>query len=311
MEPPVLHPPSPPPSAPSAPSAVSRGGGGGGGGGGVTPGEFGGTIGDGDQVILYEVAWDKCEERIMRIVAGPPGPGMSVKVISSLVGLLKVNLAQDQPFTAASVFEVVLDPNETFVRVQIEGVIGREASLAQRSIDLRECEGSIGFYSEPEEPIEPTIEEAPFPSTTPMIPQGSMFETTYVDIDFGISYLMEEGSIRQMTVNEESISVTFRLDGVKEGEIMISLSRGLISALDEEFVVLVTGFQQEMEYEVVESTGEYVTLKMTLAEGTEELTIVGTNVVPEFGIMAIAILVVSILGIVVVTRKHRLGFEKF
>jgi len=112
-------------------------------------------------------------------------------------------------------------------------------------------------------------------------------------------------------VNEESKSVTFSLDGVKEGEIMISLPRGLISALDEEFVVLVTGFQQEMEYAVVESTGEYVTLKMTLPEGTEELTIVGTSIVPEFGIMAIAILVVSILGIVVVTRKHRLGFEKF
>ena len=90
---------------------------------------------------------------------------MSVKVFSSLIGLLDVNLASEQPFISASIFEAELAPLETFVRVQVEGVIGREAALDQRSIDLRECTGSIGYYTEAEPvsditPGEPTTIES-------------------------------------------------------------------------------------------------------------------------------------------------------
>lgn len=302
------------PSAPSAPSAAV-GTGGAGTGSGARPGEFGGIIGDGLQVILYEVAWDKCEERIMRIVAGPPGPGMSVKVFSRLVGLLEVNLAQDQPFTKASVFEVVLDPDETFVRVQIEGVIGREASLAQRSIDLRECEGSIGFYSEPEEPIEPTIVEVPpvpgFPASAPLFPGGSMFETNYNDIDFGVSYKMTKGTISGMKVDEESKSITFSFIDNEIGELILSLPRGLISATEDDFVVMGAKSSQQIEYEIIESGRNHVTLKMALPEGLQELTIVGTSVVPEFGEIAIIVLVILIFMIIIMTRWHRFNFTRF
>ena len=91
---------------------------------------------------------------------------------------------------------------------------------------------------------------------------------------------------------------------------MISLPIGLISALDNEFVVLTTGLQQVLEYEMVESTSEYVTLKITLPQGTEELTIVGTSVVPEFGVIAMVILVISILSMIVLTRTQALRLSK-
>jgi len=235
-----------------------------------------------------------------------------VKVRTAIEGLVDVKMAQDQPYATKTVFEVELNPDETFVMVQVEGVAGRAASLAQQSFNLRECEGKVVVFTEPEKPeVTVPVPEAPaFPSTTPMIPQGSMFETTYDNIDFGISYLMEEGSITEMKVDEDAKSVTLNLENVREGEFLISLPSGLITAPDDNFVILLPGLPP-LQYEVVESSSEYTTLKIDMPEGTSEVTIVGTNVVPEFGIMAIAILVVSILGIVVVTRKHRLGFEKF
>ena len=87
---------------------------------------------------------------------------------------------------------------------------------------------------------------------------------------------------------------------------MISLPRELITALNNEFIVLVTGMEQEIEYEVVKSNVYYVTLKMTLPEGVDDLTIVGTSVVPEFGVMAMIILVVSLLSMLALTRSQKL-----
>jgi len=230
-----------------------------------------------------------------------------VNVRTASTGTVEVTMAEDQPYADKWVFEVELDPNETFVMVQVEGVAGRAASLAQQSFDLRECEGKVIVFFEPEKPV-PEVTEFPF--IPPLIPGGSMFDAKYNDIDFGISYLMVEGSIIGVTVDEEAKSVTLKLDNVQEGEFLISLPKGLISAIDDKFLILLDD-SPLLQYEVVESSSVSTTLKLDMPEGTREVTIVGTNVVPEFGIMAIAILVVSILGIVVVTRKHRLGFEKF
>jgi len=133
-----------------------------------------------------------------------------------------------------------------------------------------------------------------------------MIETTVDDKDFGISYKVSNGTIREINVNHESTSVTFKLENVTEGEIIISLPRELISALDNEFIVLVTGLEQEIEYEIVDSTEEYVTLKMTLPKEIDDLTIVGTSVVPEFGVMAMIILVVSLLSMIALTKRQKL-----
>jgi len=150
------------------------------------------------------------------------------------------------------------------------------------------------------------VETPPSPFITPVIPNGTMLETSVDNKDFGISYKVPNGTIREINVNHESTSVNFKFENVTEGEIIISLPRELISALDNEFIVLVTGLDQEIEYEVVDSTEEYVTLKMILPKEIDDLTIVGTSVVPEFGVMAMIILVVSLLSMIALTKRQKL-----
>jgi len=296
-------------SGPSGGSGATRtgpGGSGGGGGGGGSVIGFGGILGD--QPRLYEISWDKCNENIMRIVAGPSGPGLSVKVRTSSIGLVPVSLAEDQPYTTKSVFEIALKPDETFAVVHVEGTSGRTSALDQKSLDLRECEGKVVVYTEPEKPIIPVAPKVPtttaVPFTTPLIPNGSVLKTGYDDNDFDISYLLNNGSIEEMKVDEESKSVTFSLNSDK-GEVLISLPRGLINAVADKFIVFDSD-SKEIDYEIVESESEYVILKMVLPDGKKEITVSGTSVVPEFGTLVIAIFVVSILVIVAISRTSRL-----
>ena len=50
------------------------------------------------------------------------------------------------------------------------------------------------------------------------------------------------------------------------------------------------------------------TLTIPFAAGTEEIEIIGTFVIPEFGSIAMMILVVTIISIVTVTAKSRIRF---
>jgi len=128
------------------------------GGGGVISSGSGGIITG--QVHLYKVTWDKCDENVLRIVAGPSDENLSVKLRTVTSGLVEVNLAEVQPYDTKLVYEAKLDSDVTFVQVQVEG-LSSSPSLAQKSFDLRECEGSVVVYSEPEIPILPVIEQSP------------------------------------------------------------------------------------------------------------------------------------------------------
>jgi hypothetical protein len=61
--------------------------------------------------------------------------------------------------------------------------------------------------------------------------------------------------------------------------------------------------QTAVDYEVIASTPDYYTLKVTLPEGASALTIMGSNVVPEFG--AMSIIVLSLATIPLIYAKKR------
>ena len=264
------------------------------------------------QVKLYEATWDKCDEKILRVIAGPVGPGLSVKAVAAMGGIIQMREAAEQPFTRATVYETAISELETFIRVQVEGVIGREASLAQRSLDLRDCTGSIGGYSESVEFATPPlgVPVGAFPSATTLFEDGSMFETRYNDLDFGVGYWMPEGEITQMSIDEDAKTITFSLSEEMGGRFILSLPLGMISASGNQFVLYDPVTSEEITYDVIESGVQFVTLEMTLPEGTNSITVVGTNVVPEFGTITILVLVVAIVSIVIITRTRQFEISR-
>ena len=260
---------------------------------------------------MYEATWDKCEEKKLRVIAGPAGPGLSVKAVAAMGGIIAMKEAAEQPFSKATVYETDISELETFIRVQVEGVIGREASLAQRSLDLRQCTGSIGGYSESEIPT-PTILASPASISVgiPELDGGSMFETKYNGIDFGVGYKIPTGEITTMNVNTDEKSITFGFSNKVSGKALLSLPRVMITANNDQFVVLDPTTSQRISYDVIESGSQYVTLEMTLPTEMDSVMVVGTTVVPEFGSIVMAILVISILCIVIISRTKQIRIIK-
>ncbi len=90
----------------------------------------------------------------------------------------------------------------------------------------------------------------------------------------------------------------------------ITMPRALIDAKtstgDDQFFVLVDGADTDFT-ESKTSTDRTVTV--SFQQGTQQIEIIGTQVVPEFGGLSFIVLVAAIISIVAISAKTRLKFS--
>ena len=122
------------------------------------------------------------------------------------------------------------------------------------------------------------------------------------DNSFDIKYDFD-GDVIAMEIDKELNSLLIGTENVKDSQFQITLPNDLISAENNEFAILVNGF--EVEYEVVETGDTYLTF--FVPGYTEEIEIIGTHVVPEFPLGAVLALG-SITGIIILLQKSKKFF---
>ena len=113
-----------------------------------------------------------------------------------------------------------------------------------------------------------------------------------------VPYSITGGVVTGTSVNTNDNSLIVKISANEDGTLTISPSSDV---LDGAFMVLVDG----EEWDDVEINGNEISV-MFLA-GAEEIEIIGTFVVPEFGAIAALILAVAIISIIVVSAKSRLS----
>lgn len=122
--------------------------------------------------------------------------------------------------------------------------------------------------------------------------------------EFKIKYLMSEGMIKQIYPDEDAKSLILQIDSVSNGTLAIKLPREVIDAKfgedDDDFFVVVDG--EEVSFEETKSGNER-TLSINYPAGAEEIEIIGTSVIPEFGAIAAVILMVSTLAVVLFSKS--------
>jgi predicted secreted protein with PEFG-CTERM motif len=88
------------------------------------------------------------------------------------------------------------------------------------------------------------------------------------------------------------------------------MPRSLIDAKvgtgDDQFFVLVDGADTDF---TESKTNTDRTVTVSFPQDTQQIEIIGTQVVPEFGGLAFVVLVVAIISIVVISAKTRLKFS--
>ncbi|PIW34570.1 MAG: hypothetical protein COW26_06545 [Nitrosopumilales archaeon CG15_BIG_FIL_POST_REV_8_21_14_020_33_23] len=148
--------------------------------------------------------------------------------------------------------------------------------------------------------------------TTPIFGQTSSDELSnseYVlEIDehiYSISYVVN-ADIIAMEIDPESRSLLIGLDNTFDSRFFIGLEHELINAQNNEFIILVDG--EEVDYEMI-SDSDSSTFEFFVPIGSEEVEIIGTNVIPEFPVGAIFGFVVMI-SLIMVFAKVKAPFFK-
>ena len=132
--------------------------------------------------------------------------------------------------------------------------------------------------------------------------------TLLIDDEFEheIEYQISGGSLVSLTGDSDTATVTATITANSAGQLTLMFPREVFDSMDTngddlDFIV----FVDELETIPDDDFGEDVrTLTIDFEEGSEQIDLVGTFLVPEFGAIAAIILAVAIVGIIVATTRY-------
>jgi predicted secreted protein with PEFG-CTERM motif len=110
------------------------------------------------------------------------------------------------------------------------------------------------------------------------------------------------------SLNTETKTLTLNINGNNAQTLSLDIDRNLLNAKssdgeDVEFIVMINGEPADFTESESSIAGQR-TLTLSFGAGGTTIEIIGTSVIPEFGSIAVLILVVSIITVVVISRKN-------
>ncbi len=127
---------------------------------------------------------------------------------------------------------------------------------------------------------------------------GSTYSLETSDVQFEISYELN-GDVIAMAVDENTTSFLIGITNVDDSNFEISLPTELISAENNEFVVLVDGVETDYD---VSTQNDAAMLQFFVPANSQEIEIIGTHVIPEFPLGALVVLATMIVIVTFVTK---------
>ncbi len=120
-----------------------------------------------------------------------------------------------------------------------------------------------------------------------------------------LEYELTGAEIIRMIPDPENKSLIIEIKTYSDGELKITLPKTVIDTDEEGFFILVDG--DETNHDAVTVPG-FWTLTIPFSYGSEEIEVIGTFVIPEFGTIAVLILMASIATIVIISAKNKQVF---
>ncbi|MDX1440978.1 MAG: PEFG-CTERM sorting domain-containing protein [Nitrosopumilaceae archaeon] len=133
-------------------------------------------------------------------------------------------------------------------------------------------------------------------------PGPEMNEKEMITLDYQIT----GGKVIHITPDIDANSLIIGLETTSSGKFTATLPRDIIDAKigneDDDFFILIDG--EEVVFEERKTSTDR-TVEILFPLGTEEIEIIGTHVVPEFGAVAGVILAIAITSIIVISSKSK------
>ena len=134
-----------------------------------------------------------------------------------------------------------------------------------------------------------------------------------VNASYQIRYQISgDNQLKAMWVQRDNITLTAEISAVSDGVLTIELPRNVIdskkqSNVDDAYAVFVDG--QFVPYDEIMNNTQARILSIEFGNGSEQIEITGTHIVPEFGPLAALVLAISLASVVLVTKIKK--FKNF
>ncbi len=115
-------------------------------------------------------------------------------------------------------------------------------------------------------------------SILPSVFAENIYNLTVDEHSFDLTYEFS-GDVIAMAIDQELRSLLIGVENTKDSLFRITFDNTLITAENGNFAILVNGL--EVDYDILDD-GNSSTLRFYVEEGTEEIEIIGTHVIPEF-----------------------------
>jgi predicted secreted protein with PEFG-CTERM motif len=155
--------------------------------------------------------------------------------------------------------------------------------------------------------------QATFTFQSSLVPTSSVFELKDPTSQqtFNVNYTISGGNVKTMTIDAQSLSVITSINSTSDGTITLQLPRALIDAKtnsgqDDAFIILIDGAEVKPQSE--SSDNNFRNLTIQFLKGDQDVEIIGTQIVPEFGPIAALVLAIAIVSIIAVSAKTGLRF---
>jgi len=144
-------------------------------------------------------------------------------------------------------------------------------------------------------------------------PKSELIETTTIfEVNagnygtFDVEYTIKGGTIKNMIVDSNIFAIIVQIESTDRGTVSLDLPREFIGAekqdgKDDTFIILIDGIEVAYQESVVHSDSRVITINFE--EGDSDIEIIGTYVIPEFGTIAMIILIVGIMTVILVSRN--------
>jgi predicted secreted protein with PEFG-CTERM motif len=130
--------------------------------------------------------------------------------------------------------------------------------------------------------------------------------------NFAVKYSIINGKVLGIKADMQAKSLLVSIQTTGDGLLTVALPRALINSTshdgkDDQYFVLMDA--QHTDFDETSTTTTDRTLSIPFTDGTEEIEIIGTQIIPEFGPIAVLVLAIAIISIIAVSARSGLGFS--
>jgi predicted secreted protein with PEFG-CTERM motif len=128
---------------------------------------------------------------------------------------------------------------------------------------------------------------------------------------FDVSYAINGGIVKDIIVDPTILGLIVIIQADSDGSLTLDLGREWIDAKkgpdgktgdDDSYIIYIDGLEVPYQESIVKPESRLITIHFQ--EGDSDIEIIGTYVVPEFGPIAIAILIISITSVTILSKKQ-------